>query len=59
MSQPARYTAEVEAVLAAPWFNQRVHELAERLGRDDTSVLGEATGYLRELSATHQQFVTE
>jgi glycerol-3-phosphate O-acyltransferase len=46
-------------VLAAPWFNQRVHELAKQLGRDDTSVLAEATGYLRELSATHQEFVTE
>ena len=59
MSQPARYTAEVEAVLAAPWFNQRVQALAKQLGRDDASVLGEATGYLSELSATHQEFVTE
>jgi len=46
-------------VLAAPWFNQRVQALAKQLGRDDASVLGEATGYLSELSATHQEFVTE
>jgi glycerol-3-phosphate O-acyltransferase len=54
-----RYTTEVDAVCAAPWFHERVRELAAQLGREDTAVLEEATGYLREISATHEEFVME
>ena len=54
-----RYTTEVEAVRTAPWFDERVHELAEQLGRDDVSVLEEASAHLREISATHEPIVTE
>jgi glycerol-3-phosphate O-acyltransferase len=58
-SLASRYTAEVNAVLAAPWFHERVHALAQQLGRDDASVLKEATTCLREISATHERIVTE
>jgi glycerol-3-phosphate O-acyltransferase len=54
-----RYTTEVDAVRAAPWFHERVCELARQLGRDDAAVLEEATRYLGEISATHEEFVTE
>ena len=54
-----RYTTEVDAVRAAPWFHERVCELARQLGRDDAAVLEEAIGHLREISATHEKFVTE
>jgi glycerol-3-phosphate O-acyltransferase len=54
-----RYTTEVDAVRAAPWFHERVCELARQLGRDDAAVLKEAIGHLREISATHEKFVTE
>src|SRR5438105_4504204 len=58
-SGASRYTAEVDSVLAAPWFHERVHELAQQLGRDDASALKEATAYLREISARHERIVTE
>src|ERR1700747_349098 len=59
LARESRYTSEVEAVLAAPWFHERVHELARQLGRDDTSVYKEATACLREISASHARIVTE
>jgi len=59
LSRAPRYSVEVNSVLAAPWFHERAHELAKQLGRDDASVLREATGYLNEISATHERFVTE
>ncbi len=58
-ARESRYTSEVESVLAAPWFHERVHELAQQLGRDDASVYKEATACLREISASHDRIVTE
>src|SRR5947209_3393145 len=58
-SQASRSTAEVDSVLAAPWFHERAHELARELGRDDTSVLKEATAHLHEISARHERIVVE
>jgi glycerol-3-phosphate O-acyltransferase len=55
----SRHSEHIDAVLRAPWFNERVHELAQQLGRDDGSVLQEAAVYLREISATHEKLVTE
>jgi glycerol-3-phosphate O-acyltransferase len=58
-SRASRYTAEVDSVLAAPWFHERARELAQELGRDDTSVLKEATAHLHEISASHERIVME
>ena len=54
-ARESRYTSEVDSVLAAPWFHERVHELAQQLGRDDLSVYKEATACLREISARHDE----
>lgn len=54
-----RYTTEVDAVRAAPWFHERVCELARQLGRDEAGVLEEAIRHLSEISATHEKFATE
>ena len=43
---------EVSQLLAAPWYDQRLTELADELGRDPYGVRAEAAGYLREMSAT-------
>ncbi|BAX92376.1 lysophospholipid acyltransferase [Mycobacterium shigaense] len=44
--------AEVVQLLGAPWFDQRLTELADELGREPHGVRAEAAGYLREMSAT-------
>ena len=54
-----RSTTEVEAVRAAPWFHERVCELAQQLGRDEAAVLEEAIRHLGEISATHERFMME
>ena len=43
--------AEVEQLLAAPWYDERLTQLANELGRDQDGVRGEAAGYLREMAA--------
>ncbi len=43
--------AEVEQLLAAPWYDERLTQLANELGRDRDGVRGEAAGYLREMAA--------
>ncbi|OBK63598.1 glycerol-3-phosphate acyltransferase [Mycobacterium colombiense] len=42
--------AEVVDLLAAPWYDERLGELAEELGRDLDSVRAEAACYLREMA---------
>ncbi|GAB1812766.1 lysophospholipid acyltransferase [Mycobacterium sp. MUNTM1] len=42
--------AEVADLLAAPWYDQRLGELADDLGRDLDSVRAEAACYLREMA---------
>jgi glycerol-3-phosphate O-acyltransferase len=43
--------AEVVQLLAAPWYDERLTQLANELERDQDGVRGEAAGYLREMSA--------
>jgi glycerol-3-phosphate O-acyltransferase len=43
--------AEVEQLLAAPWYDERLTQLADELGREPDGVRGEAAGYLREMAA--------
>jgi glycerol-3-phosphate O-acyltransferase len=43
--------AEVAQLLAAPWYDQRLTQLANELGRDQDGVRREAAGYLREMAA--------
>src|SRR5271163_1398320 len=43
--------AEVEQLLAAPWYDERLTQLANELGREQDGVRGEAAGYLREMAA--------
>jgi glycerol-3-phosphate O-acyltransferase len=45
--------AEVRELLSSPVFADNAAELADRLGRDRGSTLGEAAGYLREMSGDH------
>src|SRR5271163_2833625 len=47
--------AEVVQLLAAPWYDQRLTQLANELGRDPDSVRGEAAGYLREMAASRDK----
>ena len=44
--------AEVVQLLAAPWYDERLGELADELRRDPDSVRAEAAGYLREMAAS-------
>jgi len=44
--------AEVVQLLAAPWYDERLVELADELRRDPESVRAEAAGYLREMAAS-------
>ena len=50
-------SAEVAHLLRAPAFRSQVRDLAERLGRSEEDVLGEAAGALREMSAMHDEAV--
>ena len=43
----------IGTLLTADWFIHGVHDLAEQLGRDYPAVRAEVTGYLGEMSATH------
>jgi len=43
---------EVVQLLAAPWYDERLGELADELRRDPDSVRAEAAGYLREMAAS-------
>jgi glycerol-3-phosphate O-acyltransferase len=45
-------SAEVVQLLAAPWYDERLGELADELRRDPDSVRAEAAGYLREMAAS-------
>jgi glycerol-3-phosphate O-acyltransferase len=51
--------AEVVQLLAAPWYDERLTELANELGRDPDSVRAEAAGYLREMAASLDQRAVE
>ncbi|WP_373138542.1 lysophospholipid acyltransferase [Mycobacterium marinum] len=44
--------AEVAELMSAPWYDERLAELAAELGRDPDGVRAEAAGYLREMAAT-------
>jgi glycerol-3-phosphate O-acyltransferase len=47
--------AEVVQLLAAPWYDQRLAQLANELGRDQDGVRAEAAGYLREMAAMRDE----
>jgi glycerol-3-phosphate O-acyltransferase len=47
--------AEVVQLLAAPWYDQRLAQLADELGRDQDGVRAEAAGYLREMAAMRDE----
>ncbi|HEY5881486.1 MAG TPA: lysophospholipid acyltransferase [Nakamurella sp.] len=49
---------EVDELLGAPWFDERLRALADELGQDPTAVRQEAIGYLREMAATHEPHAT-
>lgn len=51
--------AEVTELLSESWFDDRLRELADKLERDADGVRVEAAGYLREMSATHDERPTE
>ncbi|MBY0442483.1 MAG: lysophospholipid acyltransferase [Mycobacteriaceae bacterium] len=44
--------AEVAQLLGARWYQERLAELAAKLGRDQDSVQAEAAGYLREMASS-------
>lgn len=44
--------AEVAQLLGARWYQERLAELAVKLGRDQGSVQAEAAGYLREMASS-------
>ncbi|MFZ1491694.1 MAG: lysophospholipid acyltransferase [Ilumatobacteraceae bacterium] len=48
-------TEEIRQLLAEPWFDVMVAELAGRLHRDTADVKAEAAGNLREMAATHSK----
>jgi glycerol-3-phosphate O-acyltransferase len=47
--------AEVVQLLAAPWYDERLAQLADELGRDQDGVRAEAAGYLREMAAMRDE----
>lgn len=51
--------AEVVQLLAAPWYDERLCELAADLGREPDSVRAEAAGYLREMAASLDERAVE
>jgi glycerol-3-phosphate O-acyltransferase len=47
--------AEVVQLLSAPWYDERLGQLADELGRDQHEVRAEAAGYLREMAAMRDE----
>ena len=45
--------------MRAPWYDERLSELAAELGRDPDSVRVEAAGYLREMAASLDERAVE
>lgn len=43
---------EVAQLMEAPWYDRRLTELADELGRNPDGVRAEAAGYLREMAAS-------
>ena len=52
------HSPELDELLRAPWFAQRLDNLAGTLDRRPADVRDEAVGYLREMAATHDQRAT-
>ncbi|RZS43429.1 glycerol-3-phosphate acyltransferase [Herbihabitans rhizosphaerae] len=50
---------EVARLLTDEHFTAGLHEVAGRLGKPTTEVEAEAAGYLREMAATHNQWVSD
>ena len=49
---------EVDELLGAPWFNERLRAVADELQLPVAQVRDEAVGYLREMAATHEPHAT-
>ena len=52
------HSPELDELLRAPWFAQRLDNLAGKLDRRPADVREEAVGYLREMAATHDERAT-
>lgn len=52
------HSPELDELLRAPWFAQRLDNLAQKLDRRPADVRDEAVGYLREMAATHDPRAT-
>lgn len=52
------HSPEAEQLLRAPWFAQRLENMAGQLDRSPADVRDEAVGYLREMAATHDPRAT-
>ncbi len=52
------HSPELDELLRAPWFAQRLDTLAQKLDRRPADVREEAVGYLKEMAATHDQRAT-
>ncbi len=50
---------EVDELLGAPWFNDRLRAVADELKLPVGQVRDEAVGYLREMAATHEPHATD
>lgn len=50
---------EVDELLGAPWFNDRLRAVADELKLPVAQVRDEAVGYLREMAATHEPHATD
>ncbi len=50
---------EVDELLSAPWFNDRLRAVADELTLPVAQVRDEAVGYLREMAATHEPHATD
>jgi len=53
------HSPELNELLRAPWFAQRLDNLAGQLDRRTSDVRDEAVGYLREMAATHDPRATD
>jgi len=51
----AQFSPEVDDLLGAQWFDERLRALADQLDQDPVAVRDEAVGYLREMAATHDR----